>query len=187
MSSKVNVLTIISKHFSTLVDARTGKTSIPDLFCFIGIPLAIFFFSFFFEVKLDSGTNSILVNFGSIFTALLLSVLVLVYDQRSKIDPKESSLDKALQAKEILLDQLFCNICYSILISIIMVVMCLLSEIVGDNKWLVIQYFEYKSVVISGLEINWSEDFFTPIILFLLMHLVLTVLMVLKRLQSLLN
>lgn len=187
MSSKVNVLTIVYKHWSTLVDARSGKTSVSDLFCFIGIPAAVFFLVVLFEVKLNSGTNSILVNFGSIFTALLLSVLVLVYDQRSKIDSNESSVDRVLRVKEIVLDQLFCNICYSILISIVMVVMCLISEIVGDYKWLVIQNFEYKNIVINNFEIIWKEYFFTPIILFLLTHLILTVFMVLKRLQSLLN
>ena len=187
MSSKVNVLTIVYKHWSTLVDSRSGKTSISDLLCFIGVPAAVFFLVVILEVKLNSGTNSILVNFGSIFTALLLSVLVLVYDQRSKIDSNESSVDRVLQVKEIVLDQLFCNICYSILISIVMVVMCLLSEIVGDYKWLVIQNFEYKNIVINNFEIIWKEYFFTPIILFLLTHLILTVFMVLKRLQSLLN
>lgn len=187
MSSKVNILGIISNHWSTLTDARTNKYSKADILCFTGIPFLISLLSLYFSVVVNSNTNSIFVNFGSIFTALLLSVLVLVYDQKSKINEDEFASNPLLKLKSELLTQLFYNICYAILISIIMVVICLLSEIVGDSKWLVIKYFGYKGLVINDFEINWKESFFTPAILFLLTHLVLTVLMVLKRLQSLLN
>lgn len=177
MSSKINILGIISNHWSTLTDARNNKASKADLVCFVGIPFTIASLSLYFDIVVNSNTNSILVNFGSIFTALLLSVLVLVYDQRTKIDVKEYTSNPLLKLKSELLAQLFYNICYSILISIIMVVICLFGEILNGMKW---QIFE-------GFELNVHRMIFSPLSLFFLTHLILTVLMVLKRLQSLLN
>ena len=167
MSTKVNVVDIIKEHWRTLYDSDTGKLSCLDIFSFLILPLVVSISSSAFEFKIDDSTLSILVNFGAIFTALLLSVLVLVYDQKSKATGDNEKID---------LDELFNNVCYSVLISISMVIFCLLSKIFENVC------FEYKDN-----QFFVSVIFLSPIVIFLLSHLVLTILMVLKRLHALLG
>jgi hypothetical protein len=70
----------------------------------------------------------IMVNFGSITTALLMSAVVMVYDQKSKIIEKkerENVQDKiTTYTKNISLYKELCqNICFAILTSIIIVIL----------------------------------------------------------------
>ena len=93
MSSKINVSSIISGHLKTLKDAGSGKLSLLDGFTFFVFPILLACLCIIFKYEMNDQVTSLLVNFGAIFTALLLSVLVLVYDQGAKIAEKIGSSD----------------------------------------------------------------------------------------------
>lgn len=108
MSSKLNVKGIVTGHFGTLIDAGEKSVSYTDVFSFYILPAIIAAIGIFYCFNISEEIASLLVNFGAIFTALLLSVLVLVYDQENKID---QSINEALQkAKKSLLNHLYYNI-----------------------------------------------------------------------------
>ena len=181
MSSKVNVRDILVGHLRTLKDARTGKLSFADIFSFFVIPLIFSFAFIFFGKELGKDVASLLVNFGAIFTALLLSVLVLAYDQSNKLkDKPEDTPYKKLKLD--LLKELYFNICYSIIASIILVALCLTYTILlnAESK-IPIPFIE------SFFLLNYGLYLFTPLIVFTTFNLVLTILMVVKRLHSLLT
>ncbi|MDD5459005.1 MAG: hypothetical protein PHF37_06410 [Phycisphaerae bacterium] len=178
MSSKINVIGIIIGHIVTLKNTD-DKISIADCATFFGIPLAISMLSLFFGYGLSSGVYSLLVNFGSIFTALLLSVLVLVYEQESKIEVGKG-LDPLYKAKKELLNQLYYNISYSIILSIVLVISCLLGSII-DGKPFFVGFGEYKS------QIKFDVYLFTPISLFITSNVILTIVMIVKRVHALLT
>lgn len=185
MSSKINICCIISEHYDSLRDSATGKYAPSDIFTFVLIPVFIAGFSVFFDVKLTNELIGLLVNFGSIITALLLSVLVLVYDQRNKIDEKnstETSVNALQQLKLGVLDQLFSNICYATIVSVSLVVTCFLEQMSRPTPVAATQ----KISGISSIEIihGWI---LSPLIFFLIAHVILTLLMVIKRMHTLLT
>ncbi|TOR22870.1 hypothetical protein CGG78_23835, partial [Vibrio parahaemolyticus] len=72
MSSKINVCNIIFGHLNTLKDASSSKVSLVDVFTFFIVPLLFGILVFLSGFKLNDSLISLLVNFGAIFTALLL-------------------------------------------------------------------------------------------------------------------
>ena len=78
MSSKINIWSIVMGHVGTMKDASNGKVSIWDCITFFVFPASVGLGFAILDVIVTDGANSMLVNFGAIFTALLLSVLVLV-------------------------------------------------------------------------------------------------------------
>ncbi len=80
MSNKISISDICCSHRETLT-AR-------DQLSFFGFPILLAILAHVLEINLASDTLSLLVSFGSIFTALLLSLLVLIFDQESKLDEK---------------------------------------------------------------------------------------------------
>lgn len=113
MSSKVNIKDIVYGHLGTLSRVDGGWSWFDFLtFCFI--PVALSTTSVIIGFSLNKDVSSLLVNFGAIFTALLLSVLVLVYDRESKLDDKHQRdielkrpVDAFYAAKKKLLDELY--------------------------------------------------------------------------------
>ncbi|WP_020162204.1 hypothetical protein [Cycloclasticus pugetii] len=166
MSSKLNVKDIVTGHIGTLVDAGKKSISFADMFSFYILPAIIAGFGIFFCFNISKEISSLLVNFGAIFTALLLSVLVLVYDQENKID---QNTDASLKnAKKSLLNHLYYNICYCIIMSVFLVVICLLHTVVEAFSPFMNIYF------------------ITPLIIVTAVNLILTILMIVKRMHVLL-
>jgi len=166
MSSKLNVKDIIAGHFGTLIDAGKKSVSYTDIFSFYILPAIVSATGIFFCFNISKEMASLLVNFGAIFTALLLSVLVLVYDQENKID---QSIDESLKkVKKSLLSHLYYNICYCIIISIFLVVICLLHAVVEA-------FSPFTNIY-----------FITPLIIITAVNLILTILMIVKRMHVLL-
>lgn len=176
MSSKINVFEIVMGHVKTLQDP-SGKALISDYFTFFAVPALVAFLGVYLKFTLNKDVSSLLVNFGSIFTALLLSVLVLVYDQESKIDGGKEK-DPLYTPKKKLLSQLYYNISYSVVCSILLVVFCLLNSIIyGD-----------ANSDSSKIENIWFGLFaLTPITVFITSNLVLTIIMIVKRMHTLLT
>ena len=82
MIAKIDVRKIVFTHFASLIDGK-GKKQWGDWLLFLGIPVAC---SLLMIVKksiwvLNNDSLTTFVNLGSIFTALFISVLMLVFDQ----------------------------------------------------------------------------------------------------------
>lgn len=181
MSSKINVWSIVTGHIKTFCDASTKKVSFFDYATFYIAPAAIAILFSFFGIKLTSDANSLLVNFGAIFTALLLSVLVLVYDQGEKLRGiVDESIKHSIDLKKDLLDQLYFNICYAIVISVALVFLCLVYTFLPDKAY---------TLSIDKLSFSLDLKLFiaSPLILMVVLNLLLTILMVVKRMHTLLT
>lgn len=161
------------------------RTSKVDLLVFYGIPLAVAAISILFQFNLKNELTQLLVNFGSILTALLLSVLVLVYDQEAKIRTESAgsnSIHPLQNVKKRLLRQLYFNICYAIILSVALAFVCFVhSSVDGLVAKPGIPFTEYE------LRFNFGAYLTTPIALLVAMNIVLTVLMIVKRLHVLLT
>lgn len=181
MSSKINVRGIISGHINTLKDASTSKQSFIDIAVFFLMPFLIALGFAFFKVSLSKEIASLLVNFGSIFTALLLSVLVLVYDQSNKLKEKDSH-DILIKTRMSLLNELYYNICYAIIISIMLVLACLVHTILFDKT----STFDIPKTTYQ-INMNYGLYIFGPIIIFLTSNVILTIVMIVKRMHTLLT
>lgn len=177
MSSKVDVWQIIVGHIDTLANPA-GKRSIVDCITFFGFPLVLGFIGIWMGFNLNKDIASMLVNFGAIFTALLLSVLVLVYEQESRLRERKD-VDPFYFAKKKLLNQLYYNICYSIICSIVLVAFCFAHSIFDGVV---------SEVSIAGFIVflNFSKYVFTPLVLFVTANLMLTIVMIVKRMHAML-
>lgn len=185
MSSKIDIKEIVLGHFGTLSKVD-GSWSWYDFLTFCFVPVIIGAGSVAATFSLNKDIASLLVNFGAIFTALLLSVLVLVYDQESKLDDKNlrdqelgRALDVFYSAKKRLLDELYFNISYSILSSLVLIAICLAFSIADS----------FVDPAVTSLTVSkfLSKLVFTPLAVFVTVNLLLTIVMIVKRLHSLLR
>lgn len=177
MSSKINIFGIIKGHFDTLTDSE-GTISIIDILTFIALPLILAFASLYSSFNLKPELSSLLVNFGSILTALLLSVLVLVYQQESKLDQNQERAS-FIQTKKTLLRQIYFNISFSVIGALALVIFCFLHSMLYQIE---------LNFTLKDYEFNFRLDtfFLTPIIIFVCSNLILNILMIVKRMHTLL-
>ncbi|MDE1716269.1 hypothetical protein PWG14_27770 [Chromobacterium amazonense] len=187
MSAKINFILIVKDHLKTLSDIK-GKRLKIDIFTFYGVPIV---FGVLFAIKgsgIKSDVLSMLVNFGAIFTALLLSVLMLVYEQQNKLEERNASSGGVsfFIEKKKLLEQLYSNISYSVVVSMLLVMLSLLYVLI-DSAPLELN-FNFLSV--NGIELNFKNwiciYLIAPFLIFTTVNLILTILMVVKRTYSLL-
>ncbi|GAB1619974.1 hypothetical protein AAOGI_00240 [Agarivorans albus] len=182
MSSKINVLGIVAGHIKTLKSSGESKLSFQDLFTFFLMPILAAVLGVLLDLKLTDEVTSLLVNFGAIFTALLLSVLVLVYDQGSKISDKIEGGNAApvVHLKQKLLNELYFNICYSIVLSVSLVFLCLVEKLLRGHP---------LKIDISKFSLSIDIDLWisAPLVVFVTVHLMLTILMIVKRMHTLLT
>ena len=171
MANKIDIRCILHDHLHSLVNTD-GKQNIWDLLSFFLVPLlcALLFPLNKWHIKPE--VLSTFVNMGAIFTALLISVLVMIFDQCQKLTDKLKSLPvdydyayrKSLDDRRKLMRQLFANISYAIVVSIFLLVFSLLQQFFGDESkhWFSI----------------WVAK---PACVFLAINLLLTALMIIKR------
>lgn len=181
MSSKINVTDIVLGHIATLADPA-GKRSLMDYVTFFAFPGVVAALGCYAGYNLNKDVSSMLVNFGAIFTALLLSVLVLVYDQESKLKDMNGLkiVDPLYNAKKDLLKQLYYNICFSIVSSILLVGLCFVHSIL----YKVVSVFEFSGGVVK---IDYARYVLTPLVIFVTANLMLTIIMIVKRMHAMLT
>lgn len=178
MSSKLNVSEIIRGHLKTFRN-DSNRITVTDIVSFILIPIGIGMLFPVSSTSINNDALSILVNFGAIFTALLLSVLVLVYDLQCKLDERSDSTP-VLTAKKKLLHDLHYNISFSILASAVLVILCLIDSILADKK------FSLQSVGIN-FDLSLDVHILSPMIAFTTYVVVTGVVMIVKRMHALLT
>ena len=126
--NKINIYWLIANHISSLKGDDSNPLPKADLWLHFISPLIISALICYFFKVMPSSVVGIMVNFGSITTALLMSAVVMVYDQKSKIIEKEENETvadkKTTYKKNIALYKELCqNICFAILTSIIIVIL----------------------------------------------------------------
>ena len=151
MLKKINISQIIRNHFATLQNANTKKAEFDDYLTFFIIPVAVSSTLLYFKFYLKTDAINIIISTLSILVGLLFNVVVLIFDIIKR--------DKSNQIKNTVLRQILSNIAYTILLSIVAIIMTLFTYI--DN---------YVTQII-----------FNAIVYFLLTNFVMTVLMILKR------
>lgn len=173
MSNRINICDIVIGHFRTLRQTRNNKIGVTEILVFIILPIFLSISIVFIPLN-GKEIISLLVNLGSIFSALLLSVLVLVFDQEQKLEERRElaedrgrAIDPLFDVKKSVLEELYYNISYSIFCSIILVSLCLVYTSINYEK------------LLHGYILK-------PLIVFILANLLLNILMILKRMHTLL-
>lgn len=157
MSTKIDVSEIVIAHFRTLKDARTGRLSWIDMVVFLGLPAALAALAWYQHFIIDTALANLILPALSIFAGLLVNAIVVLYTVVAT---------KTLQGDEReLVEEIFPNLLFAILISLLTIGIVCASAQTGDAIQLVL------SVIAA----------------FLLGNTVLTLLMAIKRLFVLLR
>lgn len=151
MFKKINISQIVKNHFATLQNANTKKADWDDYFTFLIIPILLSAILIYFKIYLETDAINIIISSLSILVGLLFNVVVLIFDIIKR--------DKSNDIKNTVLRQILSNIAFTILLSIVSILMTLFT-------------FTDDGTI---------KAIFNAIVYFLLTNFIMTVLMILKR------
>ena len=167
---KIDVSRIVVAQFRTMRDDSIQRYSSFDLLLFYGLPLLLGGIAPHFGWKFSSDVLNALLTAFSIFAGLLLNLLILVYTFSSQTEhPTVLAKTRTTTIRE-----LHDNIAYSILVSIVIVVVTMIA----------VAYLKMHETPGVTPFTNW---WLTGILIFLTLNFVLTLLMILKRIYVMLN
>ena len=174
MFDKVNITKIIRDHFGTFKDHSSKESRPLDFLLFFLVPFIVAVVIVILHGALPKGLIGVIVTSLSIFTALLLNLLLLAYNviRNSKPPPDE----KIRLMREELFHEIFSNIAFAVLVALVIVVSVLCLGMIDGSASL-------PAVNILGIVIN----ILSFLIYFLGTLFLLTLLMLLKRVYSLLS
>jgi len=182
--NKINVWQVLLKHYKTMSDQRGGSLR-QDIFIHFWFPAMIAVIICFFYGTMKTSIAAIFVNFGAITTALLMSAVIMIYDQKQKTafkinDIRENNKSTtnlpSLETNKTVYEQLCHNVAYAILTSVVLVISSvIISFFPDDMKSLENLYFAIPSYLLSFIAYT---AFFTTVITFL---------MVIKRFSTILD
>jgi hypothetical protein len=165
---KINPYFIIIDHWRTLVNDKTNRLSVSDFAIFYGTPASISLLFYDTSTLSDNNFYNLSVTFFGIFIALLLNLQVAMFGifqrkWRKEDDPHMAAADLVdLNLRRAILRQINSNISYTILFS-------------------TIALFTY----IAFFAFSVKKSYATMISIFTYLHLILTLLMVIKRAHAL--
>ena len=178
MFDKISIANIIKDHISTLRNNKTRKISYLDITLFFLLPFFISGFIVYLGISLNDALVNALITSLSIFSALLFNLLLLVYDVSEKksylpetTDPVENK--RRIKTRE-LLREIYINISFSILVSIISV------------STLLIYFLKVSSCVFLSINICSFQWLLALVIYYLIIQFALNLFMILKRIYILL-
>ncbi|HLO43782.1 MAG TPA: hypothetical protein VK175_05565 [Leadbetterella sp.] len=154
MLDKINISKIVKNHFSTLINANSGKPDWDDLLTFYGLPIIATSTLTIIGIKLNSEATNIIITTLSIFVGLMFNIIVLLFDIVKR--------DASRAIKNLILKQLLENISFAIILSILAILMTLITY---SNNFII------KSIS-------------TCITYYLLTLFLITLLMILKRMYN---
>ncbi|WP_417543034.1 hypothetical protein [Marinobacter sp.] len=177
MSNKLDISRIISHHNSTIQDSE-GVPLAWDYFILYLLPILLVLLWVSSGAELSNNLATIIVTAASIFSGLMLNLLVLVNEKRAKItnpstdDPRFERKYNEIKA----IEETYYNISFTILTSITSVFLCIL-------------FIAMKGITIDQIELNIVLSALTKLIGAALLSVTLTtigmLLMILKRSFSL--
>ena len=169
--TKSSLLGIARNHFSTLYDNRLKNgddkcpVSIVDCLWQIGIPAVVAIVAFIFRVSFDVAVVENVITALSIVSALMCSMAALVFQTRIQArEDKEIS-----ENKRALLDELFFNIMWAIVVGFVLALFLLISNAMG--LFAIYDTGSLLRIIVSAFA------------LFFAVHFVLVIGMCLKRLS----
>lgn len=156
---KADIGAIFSDHFRTLRSNQSGNLLWYDLVLFYGIPIVPALYALKYDWKVTAVDN-ILASLA-LMAGLLFNLLILIFDTAVRI--KDSTGDFARHRRK-LVRELQSNVTYALLVAIVS------STLLGG--------ISLAGLMKAGLP--WS-----PMVLAILAHFVLTLLLILKRVRRL--
>jgi hypothetical protein len=167
MSNKINLSSVVKDHFSSLQNDATKKLSFLDVSIFLGIPAILFVTSVWNCFKLSDGAVVAMLTAMSVFSGLLINVLVLIYTVAQNIaKASERRTTSDIENEKRFLHEIFANITFAIIVSILQILILASTYLSGNERF---------------------QIYSTATTVFLLINFILTMLMVLKRLYLLLQ
>ncbi len=172
----VNVSKVIRKHYSSL---REDSKTIWIIFLFFIIPLLVPTYLLIIEYRpLMEASVSALITAFSLFSGLLLSMVVFLFNIVVKAKDELDIANKKSKSR-ILVEHLYANTLYSILIAVFTLALLVFSSVVGI--WNVSLAINLIFVQIKIL------DFVSALVYFVISHFLMILLMIIKRLFVLLT
>ncbi|MFH0412837.1 hypothetical protein ACG98H_12035 [Corynebacterium sp. L4756] len=161
MSKKLSPLPVIHAHLDTLRDSQSNKPLVWDYLMLYGLPVLVGGFSFWrkFQAQ-DIGS---FLGGVAVFAALLFALVVFVFQLRLSAGKDSVASRKPRLLK--LLDQLFANVSYAVLVGIVTTFLGIASVWLSDDE---------------GTAPIWLSVLLVTSVT----HLVLTILMCLKRINA---
>ena len=130
MLDKVNVAKIVRDHVGTLKDNPTGKYRRSDFLLFFFVPIPVAIVVVMLLGTLPGSLIGVITTSLSIFTALLLNLLLLAYNiARNSEGPSDEYIK---EMKEKLFHEIFSNIAFAVLVALVTVGCLLIFGIVSD-------------------------------------------------------
>ncbi|MDT0631316.1 hypothetical protein [Rubrivirga litoralis] len=170
---KIDVSALIRAHHATLVSERDGRVLGRDRLLFYGFPL-VSGVAFAFLVDLNTPALQTTVTALSIFSGLLLNMLVVMFNMA-----KEPERYKYPRDQGRLVQQSQANIAYCIIVGVGLIVLSVLL-LVTDTR-----VGEGDNSVATGL--YWLDLTLRAVLFTGLIHFVLSLIMVVKRVAELLR
>jgi hypothetical protein len=160
--SKINVWDIIAEHFKSLRDASSDKASTPDVLLFYAAPVVPVVVLAAYGVRLTDSTISVLATALSILAGLLFNLLILLHSLH--IEPRDADYDKLMSRFR---GELHANIAYAIVVSLVALIPLVIGSYYGP--------------------LDWRRTGCGVLAIYLTIHFVLTMAMVLKRMDAMLQ
>lgn len=172
--NKINIWQVLLKHYRTMTDQR-GVTLWQDIFIHFFLPGIISVVVCILYGTMRPSISAVFVNFGAITTALLMSAVIMIYDQKQKTIFKISDIIEnkkpttnlpALETNRKVYEQLCHNVAYAILTSVILVIASVIISFFPEKKeTLELLYFSVPAFMLSFIAYT---AFFTTVITFLM-------------------
>ena len=166
MLDKVDVSKIVCDHIATLRDYSTGKYRPADFLLFFGVPFVVSTLLVVFYGNIKINLITIVATSLSVFTALLLNLLLLVYDAIRKSEDSGGDTSGP-ELRRRFLGEVFSNISFATLVAIGAIALVLFL--------VVVEKLPAASRVLSAL------------VYYLVSLFLLTLLMLLKRVHVLIR
>lgn len=169
MIGKIDFRAIVSDHYRTLTNENArgeGKQSGLDFILFYLVPVIVAAAAIGFHLILGKNMGNMLITALAVFAGLLFNLLILIFDITNKPRPDGTTLTKD---KIRFLNEIYSNIAYAILISLLTIVIVLIHYL------------------FLTLNLNFGFYISAFVVYFLCGNFVLTLFLVLKRVHKLLD
>lgn len=184
MSGKINIGGILAAHFETLRDHAQNRISLIDVTVLFVCPAIVAVVVFVSEAKLTTVLVGSLINAAAILTGLLLNLLMLMFDQSNRVEERlvalesptkccqkvvvdHSGVRRVLELRSKLISETVANISFTTLFCIASLCSLLLFSAIEEPVYKLAERITYA--------VN----------AFIWINVVLTILMVMKRVFAL--
>lgn len=161
MIDKIDIRDIVRDHYKSLSSYATGKSQKRDYMLFLGLPFVLSLLAAGLAVDINDAAVGVVITAVAILAGLLFNLLVLLHAIKSRDKTYVTAQDTKRFFAEI-----YANISYAILIALFSLIP--LAFVVMINN-------QYALTALNAIAV------------FLCVHLLLTLLMILKRIHALLR